>query len=1004
MIALGIVAAWAATGAAPLRAQSFDADAIRGEIRAGRYPDAEKHARELLHATERLYGAESLEAGTVLDLLAEALRRGGKGLEPEARSVCERALAIKERLLPPEDLSLVVSLENLGALHLMNRNLADARGPLERTLAIRTRVLGPMHPDVARTLQFLANIAFTSAEDESALVLTGRALAIQDSVLTPDDPARAQSLELLSAIRYQRGEYRESAAIGEQVLAIRTRTLGLDHPSTASTYHNLGSLKSELGDLEDAADYLEEARAVMRRARQSEHPIASRTIAALASVREKEGNLTGALALYREAVRLQRKAYGSESQDAAWNLMHAGRIQLALNRPASARKDLQQALRIQEKVLEPGHSDLAWTLAALAGADAKAGDLGLAVERCGRALAIQERTIGARHPDYAATLGVLARFHAQAGDTSRALEEALRSARIRTEHLRLTAGGLSERQALAYATRSATGLDVALSVVAHPGARGTPASVRQTWDAVIQARTLVLDEMAARHHAALGDTVGAELVAAAAAVKGARQRLANLIVRGPGDDTPERYQSLVRKARLEMERAERVLGARRDGAPEGRPARPGVAEVFSSMPEGWGLVAYASYVDEGSRQYVAFVRGPGAEPAAVSIGSAERVNALVRGWAKDLLSDRSEEGPSATRAEAAGRRSGRALRALVWDPLRPYLEGSIGVLVVPEGAFHGVNVNALPRDGGGYLAEEELLVHYVTSEQDIAAKPPASSLGSGLLAFGGVEFGPVRPSRRAGAPEAEAATPQDEDCAGFYGADFHPLPQSRLEVAEIALAWDDPARVTVVVGKEATEAAFKRLAPGKRVLHLATHGFFVNPRDCLPLDSGVRGIGGLESAVRTKRRAAFSKQSPLHLSGLALAGANFRSDSTPEGEDGILTAEEVASLDLRGVEWAVLSACDTGVAGESSGEGILGLRRAFQTAGVGTLVLSLWPVQDEAARAWMRALYREKFHEGVGTARAVRATMLEVLRTRRAQGRSTNPSFWAAFLAAGDWN
>jgi len=112
----------------------------------------------------------------------------------------------------------------------------------------------------------------------------------------------------------------------------------------------------------------------------------------------------------------------------------------------------------------------------------------------------------------------------------------------------------------------------------------------------------------------------------------------------------------------------------------------------------------------------------------------------------------------------------------------------------------------------------------------------------------------------------------------------------------------------------------------------------------------------------------------------------------------------VASLDLRGVEWAVLSACDTGIASTGGGEGILGLRRAFRTAGASTLVISLWPVQDEAAREWMRALYKNRLSGGTATAQAVRSATLDVLRSRRAQGLSTSPFFWAAFVATGDWD
>ena len=111
-------------------------------------------------------------------------------------------------------------------------------------------------------------------------------------------------------------------------------------------------------------------------------------------------------------------------------------------------------------------------------------------------------------------------------------------------------------------------------------------------------------------------------------------------------------------------------------------------------------------------------------------------------------------------------------------------------------------------------------------------------------------------------------------------------------------------------------------------------------------------------------------ENPLLLSGLALAGANRRAAAGPDEDDGILTAEEVASLNLQGTEWAVLSACDTGLGEIKAGEGVFGLRRAFQIAGARTVIMSLWSVDDRATRPWMRALY-EGGSQGLNTADAV---------------------------------
>jgi CHAT domain-containing protein len=139
------------------------------------------------------------------------------------------------------------------------------------------------------------------------------------------------------------------------------------------------------------------------------------------------------------------------------------------------------------------------------------------------------------------------------------------------------------------------------------------------------------------------------------------------------------------------------------------------------------------------------------------------------------------------------------------------------------------------------------------------------------------------------------------------------------------------------------------------------------------------------------------------LFGLAFANAN-RSNAAPlDEEDGLLIADEVASLDLQCVEWAVLSGCDTGVGEIRDGEGVLGLRRAFQVAGARSVIMSLWEVSDRATCQWMEGLYAARFAGGLHTADAVSRATREVLEARRRHGQSTHPFYWGAFVAAGDW-
>jgi CHAT domain-containing protein len=159
----------------------------------------------------------------------------------------------------------------------------------------------------------------------------------------------------------------------------------------------------------------------------------------------------------------------------------------------------------------------------------------------------------------------------------------------------------------------------------------------------------------------------------------------------------------------------------------------------------------------------------------------------------------------------------------------------------------------------------------------------------------------------------------------------------------------------------------------------------------------VIGTGGPTTA------SSNSGESPLVLSGLALTGANARHTAAPDEEDGVLTAEEVSSLDLHGVEWAVLSACETGLGEVRVGEGVFGLRRAFQIAGARTVIMSLWSVQDEPAREWMTALYTGRLEQQLDTAQAVRDASLAMLRHRRQRQQSVHPYYWAGFVAIGGW-
>ena len=359
-----------------------------------------------------------------------------------------------------------------------------------------------------------------------------------------------------------------------------------------------------------------------------------------------------------------------------------------------------------------------------------------------------------------------------------------------------------------------------------------------------------------------------------------------------------------------------------------------------------------------------------------------------------------------------------ALRRLVWDPLSRHLIDRRRIFIVPDGTLNLVPMAALPIGRSAYVLEHAPVIHYLSAERDVVrALDDHAAAGRGLLALGSPAFDalsrnrstparthPPNPSTTGGLP-SRSSRAASFDCGNLQTARFERLDGALQEVRELASLWKlsvagDGEGVRTLVGGEASERAFKQEAVRYRVLHLATHGFFLGG-PCSSTAPGTRAVAGLATASSVVSRERIDN--PLLLSGVALAGANHRAAARPEEEDGILTAEEVVSMDLAGVEWAVLSACDTGVGEVKAGEGVFGLRRAFQVAGVRTVIMSLWAVDDEATRAWMRALYEGRLKKGLSTPDALREASLVVLRARRARGQSTSPFFWGGFVAAGDW-
>ena len=206
----------------------------------------------------------------------------------------------------------------------------------------------------------------------------------------------------------------------------------------------------------------------------------------------------------------------------------------------------------------------------------------------------------------------------------------------------------------------------------------------------------------------------------------------------------------------------------------------------------------------------------------------------------------------------------------------------------------------------------------------------------------------------------------------------------------------------LLVEQEARSNAVQQ-AKAPTVLHIASHAFFLPDQE--QENNGVSGDDEISAGLQGDsglNTSALSGESPLLRSGIALAGANRVSQqkSGEEGDDGYLTALEVAQLNWKGTELVVISACESGKGEIKAGEGVYGLKRAIAVSGARSSLLSLWKVDDRATAAFMRSYY-EKLKAGQGRAEALALTQKEFQKHRIQMWR--HPYVWAAFQLSGDW-
>jgi CHAT domain-containing protein len=330
-----------------------------------------------------------------------------------------------------------------------------------------------------------------------------------------------------------------------------------------------------------------------------------------------------------------------------------------------------------------------------------------------------------------------------------------------------------------------------------------------------------------------------------------------------------------------------------------------------------------------------------------------------------------------TAIQARNKIFARKLYQQLFGPFEPYTVNAKTVYIMPDDILHIMPLHRLILDDNRYWIQRQS-IRIVQSAHDltITAKKPSSNT---LLALGGITFENIATPNSA---STASIGPQRADTVSRTREKLRPfqyLPGTLSEVKQIADLYGRKfgrQAVRLWLKVDAGERRLKTAPDSPRVLHLATHGFYLESQsDAVP---------------------------PLLLSGLALAGANkgLGGDLGPRREDGVLFAIEAIGLNLAGTELVVLSACKTGLGEIDYSEGVYGLVRAFRLAGADTVLVTLWPIDDQLAKNFMIKLYQIWLSSpGMDIHAALRQTQLEYIAS--SNPRLNNPAAWAPYVLVG---
>jgi CHAT domain-containing protein len=912
-------------------------------LKLGRHESAVELARQLLADCEQFLGPHHLGTAAVVNSLALCFLH--KRSEREAEPLFLRAWIDAKRLHGENDLNTLGVAHNLATVYLNQARYDEAEDLYKRTLEARARKLGPSHPITLESMDGLGVLYATRGDYIQAESLLQRCLTLRQEVLGPHHADYLNTLINIAELYVKLARYQEAEDAYQRALRVCSQLLGPDHPQTLAAANDLGKL------------YTEQELYGIGRPQPVEHDL---------FVRAEE--------LFLRAYQGRQRVLGTKHPLTLHSMNNLGVLYRAWGRLNDAEVWLSRSFETSREVHGYGHPDTATAATNLASVYIDRGRVQEAYDLYDVAAKRLEELLGGDHPNTLGVLNHFARVCTLIGRPAAAFEfmERVQLSQTRTLIRRVSISS-AEEAAIAIGQAEAD-LHTFISLVWRE-LRNSVQHVRATADIVLRRKALGQDASAAQREALLGGRYP-ELEPQIRVWIALRNKVTRETLAGPADEeNAEQHGQKLQEWEKELEQRERALARQ---IPEVRLEEKlrtlDRQTVALLLPKNSTLIEFLRFnvfnfkatVTNGetlweSARYVAFVV-PAGQPDAVQmidLGEAEPIDKMVR-----------------TFRELLGREAGEdmwdvadKLREAVVDPLLGTGENQ-RIFLATDGELNLLPFEVLcSKSNKKKLLIDEHQFSYLGTGRDLIRLREKSAVKRGTAVIAADPAFELSEDGSAGPGQTHSGLARELE---REGVGFPPLPGTRIEGERIArLLQVKPWMDKAVLDKHL------KLERSPWILHAATHGYFLSDQETALAKMRQR----VEMIAPGMKPPAWSRlqekplTNPMLRSGLALAGSQNwldRKKLPEEAEDGLLTAEDVSLMDLRGTELVVLSACQTGLGAVRHGEGVFGLRRGFVIAGARTLVMSLWKVDDLAAVILMNRFYENLLERKMGRGDALR--------------------------------